>query len=109
MQQEANPRTLMFALLLTMLISSCLVHSSNLANSPSPSLAVVGMPMPNEPPRRIVKKGRRGSFPATCHLKCNQCEPCMPVQVSVRAMALEENECYPQVWKCSCGDNIFSP
>ncbi|KAM1789716.1 hypothetical protein ACFX12_033850 [Malus domestica] len=37
MQAAANPRKLLFALLLTMLISSQLVQSSNSVSSPSPS------------------------------------------------------------------------
>ncbi|KAF2294449.1 hypothetical protein GH714_011510 [Hevea brasiliensis] len=54
-------------------------------------------------------KAMKGSFPAKCHSKCNQCKPCKPVQVSVPAMELKENEYYPQVWKCICGEDIFSP
>ncbi|XP_018507215.2 EPIDERMAL PATTERNING FACTOR-like protein 6 [Pyrus x bretschneideri] len=116
MQAAANPRKLLFALLLTVLISSRLVQSSNLATSPSPSPSpspAVGMPTPNDhgvsKGKGIVKKETRGSYPATCHSKCNECEPCMPVQVSIRAMVLEENEYRPQVWRCACGDSIFSP
>ncbi|XP_048431023.1 EPIDERMAL PATTERNING FACTOR-like protein 4 [Pyrus x bretschneideri] len=112
MQAAANPRNLLIALLLAMLISSHLVHSGYFASSPSPSPAV-GNPTANdhEPSKGkgTVKRLRRGSFPATCRSKCNECEPCMPVLVSVRAMALEEIEYYPQVWKCACGDSIFSP
>ncbi|KAM1650673.1 hypothetical protein EV1_003279 [Malus domestica] len=116
MQAAANPRNLLFALLLTMLISSRLVHSGHFTSSPSlspsPSPAV-GNPTANdhEPSKGkgTVNKLRRGSFPATCRSKCDECEPCMPVQVSVRAMSSEENEYYPQVWKCVCGDSIFSP
>ncbi|KAF2294442.1 hypothetical protein GH714_011441 [Hevea brasiliensis] len=54
-------------------------------------------------------KAMKGSFPAKCHSKCNQCKPCKPVQVSVPAMELKENDYYPQVWKCICGEDIFSP
>jgi len=49
----------------------------------------------------IMKREREGQF--------NQCNPCLPVEVSIRAMELEEEEYYPQVWKCICHDNIFSP
>ncbi|PRQ22756.1 hypothetical protein RchiOBHm_Chr6g0253751 [Rosa chinensis] len=108
MHREANSRTLILVLFLALLICSGSVHSCDFSSSPSPSPAL-GMPTPHEPSKGIFKKKRRGSFPATCYSKCNQCEPCMPVQVSVRAMELEENEYYPLVWKCACGDNIFSP
>ncbi|KAL6209911.1 hypothetical protein ACLB2K_020850 [Fragaria x ananassa] len=74
-----------------MLICSVSIHSCGFASSPSPSPAL-GMPRPPEPSKGIFRKKRRGSFPAICNSKCNQCEPCMPVQVSVRAMELEENE-----------------
>lgn len=58
----------------------------------------------------IAGKSIRGSVPTTCNSKCNLCEPCIPVEVSVRSngMALEENY-YPQVWKCICGGSIFLP
>lgn len=54
-----------------------------------------------EPSKGRAGKSMRGSFLATCNSKCNLCEPCRPVEVSVRsnALALEENY-YPQVWKC---------
>ncbi|PON90554.1 hypothetical protein TorRG33x02_136090 [Trema orientale] len=108
MQQEATrPRKLILALLMiiTMLIHTCPVHMRCLQNSPSPSPA-------NEMPKRVShEKGRIGSsLVKLCNSKCNECEPCLPVEVSIRTMALEEKEYYyPQAWKCMCGYNIFSP
>ncbi|OAY45413.1 EPIDERMAL PATTERNING FACTOR-like protein 4 [Manihot esculenta] len=100
-------------LLFIILIHSSTVHSRALAPSPSPA------PVGGEPEagglnlsngRGGSGKTMRGSFPAECHFKCNQCKPCMPVQVSVPAMEFKENdEYYPQVWKCICGEDIFSP
>ncbi|KAH1223079.1 EPIDERMAL PATTERNING FACTOR-like protein 4 [Glycine max] len=52
---------------------------------------------------------RLGSFPATCQPKCNQCKPCVPVEVTIKTMAEEENEYYPIAWMCTCQSNIFSP
>jgi len=52
---------------------------------------------------------RLGSFPATCQTKCNHCKPCVPVEVTIKTMAEEENKYYPIAWKCMCQSNIFSP
>lgn len=79
-------------------------------------MPVADVPEPSS--RGIVDKSitMRGSFPGTsCNSKCNLCEPCMPVEISVRAaksLALDldlEDNYYPLVWKCMCGDAIFSP
>ncbi|XP_058007395.1 uncharacterized protein LOC131182324 [Hevea brasiliensis] len=94
------------------LIHSSAVHSRALAPSPSPA-PVGGEPMARDLNLSMGRggpgKAMKGSFPAKCHSKCNQCKPCKPVQVSVHAMELKENEYYPQVWKCICGEDIFSP
>ncbi|XVE49324.1 hypothetical protein DITRI_Ditri01bG0073600 [Diplodiscus trichospermus] len=80
---------------------SITVHSRKLAGSRSPS------------PESLVVLGRRmrrpGSLPAACHSKCNQCKPCIPVEVSIRAADLQENEYYPQVWQCTCQEIIYPP
>ncbi|KAK8529829.1 hypothetical protein V6N13_102725 [Hibiscus sabdariffa] len=89
-----------FTLLLAVLSFSVSVHSRELAGSPSPSPESLGL---------IAAIRRPGSFPASCHSKCKQCEPCMPVEVSIRAAELEENEYYPQVWQCMCRENIYPP
>ncbi|KAB1208372.1 EPIDERMAL PATTERNING FACTOR-like protein 4 [Morella rubra] len=112
MDQKALLKTLAFALLLATFIHPCLVHPRNLETAPSPapeSGVQIGHHDPKPSKGRNDGKTMRGSFPAKCHSKCNQCRPCMPVEVSVRAMALENNEYYPQVWKCMCRDNLFSP
>ncbi|MBA0682933.1 hypothetical protein Goari_024618 [Gossypium aridum] len=87
-------------LLLTVLGFSILVHSRELAGSSSPSPENLGL---------VAGTRRPGSLPASCDSKCKQCEPCMPVEVSVRAAELEENEYYPQVWQCMCQENIYPP
>ncbi|GKV26481.1 hypothetical protein SLEP1_g35771 [Rubroshorea leprosula] len=51
----------------------------------------------------------KGSLPVACHAKCNQCKPCIPIEVSIQAMEVQENEYYPLVWKCICQKTIFSP
>ena len=61
------------------------------------------------PDRGRKEKPIKGSYPATCHLKCNECRPCVPIQVSVRTMTVEENQYYPMVWKCMCQSKLFSP
>ncbi|KAL3350457.1 hypothetical protein AABB24_023088, partial [Solanum stoloniferum] len=52
-----------------------------------------------------------GSIPVACHSKCYQCMPCMPIQVLIEEDNDEQNneQYYPQVWRCSCGDKVFSP
>ncbi|KAM2704129.1 hypothetical protein EV1_033493 [Malus domestica] len=67
MQAAANPRKLLFALLLTMLISSQLVQSSNSVSSPSPSsspsLASISRP-------RFHCFDPSNSYPATPNHPC---------------------------------------
>ncbi|XP_060676489.1 uncharacterized protein LOC132805443 [Ziziphus jujuba] len=107
MQQEAKARKVVSVI--TTLIHGRTIQS--IARSPSPSPAIgIAMTDDPEPFKGIAGKSIRGSFPTTCKSKCNLCEPCIPVEVSVRSngMALEENY-YLQVWKCICGGNIFSP
>lgn len=82
------------------------------------------------------EKNRLGSAPPTCHNKCNQCHPCMAVQVpshehvqpghthsAASNSAMEDgfflqdsgntNNRYsnykPLSWKCHCGDHFFNP
>lgn len=48
-----------------------------------------------------------GSIPVACQSKCYQC---MPIQVLIEEEDGDENEqYYPQVWRCRCGDKVFSP
>lgn len=114
-------------LLLTVLGFSISVHSRELAGSPSPSpvstslvhcyISLVEMLFEwllwfytvQENLGLIAGIRRPGSLPASCDSKCKQCKPCMPVEVSVRAAELEENEYYPQVWQCICHENIYPP
>lgn len=79
------------------------------------------------------EKNRLGSIPPSCHNKCNDCHPCMAVQVptlpshdsnppdltKTSAMATFFNPSSPQGnrysnykplgWKCHCGDHFFNP
>ncbi|KAK7311120.1 hypothetical protein RJT34_09042 [Clitoria ternatea] len=86
------------------------------------------------PPRDLLseEKNRIGSIPPTCHNKCNQCHPCMAVQVptlpshepvhqgdlSTITSAMEgffdiQGNRYsnykPLSWKCHCGNHFFNP
>ncbi|XP_050212254.1 EPIDERMAL PATTERNING FACTOR-like protein 5 [Mercurialis annua] len=105
MEKRKSNVTLIISLCFIIISHCLLVHSRELAqysHSPSPA------------PAMVIGKGRngraKGSYPAKCHLKCNQCKPCMPIEVSIRSMELQEKDYYyPQVWKCLCGDYIFSP
>ncbi|KDP44490.1 hypothetical protein JCGZ_16323 [Jatropha curcas] len=112
MKERSKLTTRTMAFLLIILILSFIVNSLELAHSPSPAPMGEELIMAKELNlyRGRARKAMRGSFPARCHSKCNKCRPCMPVQVSIRAMELKEKEYYyPQVWKCICGDGIFSP
>lgn len=86
------------------------------------------------PPRGLLfeEKNRLGSAPPTCHNKCNQCHPCMAVQVpshehvqpghTASTSSMEggnfflqgnNNNGYsnykPLSWKCHCGGHFFNP
>ncbi|KAG2704720.1 hypothetical protein I3760_05G017700 [Carya illinoinensis] len=111
MEQKSQLKSLVtiFALLLMILtiFHPCQAHSHYLQIAPSPAVSGSGVPIGHM--RSGGKRMRGGSFPAKCHSKCNQCKPCVPVQVSVRALTLEDNEYYPLVWKCMCRHFVFSP
>nr|DAD41090.1 TPA_asm: hypothetical protein HUJ06_015413 [Nelumbo nucifera] len=92
---------------------------------PSVSLEVKGL--------ITEEKTRLGSTPPTCHNKCNECHPCIAVQVPT----LPERNRYPPsfgrtnpmgylesspsaggrkfanykplCWKCRCGSRLFNP
>ncbi|KAK7247403.1 hypothetical protein RIF29_42286 [Crotalaria pallida] len=94
-------------------------------------------PHPAVSPRGLLfeEKNRLGSIPPSCHNKCNECHPCMAVQVPslpgheplqpdlTKKDAMEEgsfdtssqvnNNRYsnykPLGWKCHCGDHFFNP
>ncbi|WRX15594.1 hypothetical protein QQP08_008081 [Theobroma cacao] len=100
MEQRTKATNISITLLLTILISSSSVHSRKLAGSPSPSPINLEL---------IARMRRPGSLPLACHSKCNQCKPCMPVEVSIRAAEFQEHEYYPQVWQCICQENIYPP
>ncbi|KAA0036313.1 EPIDERMAL PATTERNING FACTOR-like protein 1 [Cucumis melo var. makuwa] len=75
-------------------------------------------------------KTRLGSTPPSCHNKCNECHPCMAVQVPSmpgRASRLDSSSALPMRffdsssqgnrysfykplgWKCRCGNHFFNP
>lgn len=82
------------------------------------------------------EKKRLGSTPPSCHNKCNQCHPCMAVQIPtllshnriqpglnrvrdngghydsskpLTAANYKYSNYKPIGWKCSCDDHFFSP
>ncbi|RVX23244.1 Epidermal patterning factor-like protein 1 [Vitis vinifera] len=79
------------------------------------------------------EKTRLGSTPPSCHNKCNECHPCMAVQVptlpshsgprlgltatvpmeffesSPSTAANRYSNYKPLGWKCHCGDHFFNP
>ncbi|KAM5577192.1 EPIDERMAL PATTERNING FACTOR-like protein 1 [Rosa sericea] len=81
----------------------------------------------------FAEKARLGSTPPSCHNKCNQCHPCMAVQVPtmpsrdlVRPVGKSRpakptmffdpshldnrySNYKPLGWKCHCGDHFFNP
>nr|XP_004502413.1 EPIDERMAL PATTERNING FACTOR-like protein 1 [Cicer arietinum] len=98
------------------------------------SVSCFNQPHPTIPPRELLfeEKNRIGSAPPTCHNKCNQCHPCMAVQVpslpshehvhpsvttptsSIKSgFFLQGNNRYsnykPLSWKCHCGGHFFNP
>ncbi|XP_058784694.1 EPIDERMAL PATTERNING FACTOR-like protein 6 [Vicia villosa] len=51
-----------------------------------------------------------GSSPPTCIAKCNECTPCTPILVTVPPKKQEEfGPYYPQVWKCTCDNQLYDP
>ncbi|KAL3818919.1 hypothetical protein ACJIZ3_004824 [Penstemon smallii] len=78
----------------------------------------------------VEEKTRLGSTPPSCHNKCNQCHPCMAVQVptlpshnrvdpsSTRSKQTEDyfdssgnrySNYKPLGWKCRCGGHFYNP
>nr|KYP47779.1 hypothetical protein KK1_030543 [Cajanus cajan] len=109
MEQTSKPKALILPLIIIFILNhTCLVHSRNMATSPSPAPESIA-PASLSPQEERKGNPRLGSFPATCQTKCNQCKPCVPVEVTIRTMEEEENQYYPIAWKCMCQSNIFSP
>ena len=55
-----------------------------------------------------------GSAPPSCQGKCGSCVPCTPIHVSVgsspvHAGSVVQQEYYPEVWRCKCGNKTFMP
>ncbi|XP_057499979.1 EPIDERMAL PATTERNING FACTOR-like protein 1 [Actinidia eriantha] len=93
---------------------------------------------PKQPPdtdttRDLLFEGktRLGSAPPSCHNKCNQCHPCLAIQVPtmpthvefqpglnrVRPTEFYDTSSYgnkysnykPLGWKCRCSDHFYNP
>ncbi|ESW29206.1 hypothetical protein PHAVU_002G051900 [Phaseolus vulgaris] len=111
MEVAAKP-TALTVIILILLNHASQLHSRNLSTSPSPapeSVAPATYKRSLNPHEGRKGNPRLGSFPATCQTKCNHCKPCVPVEVTIKTMAEEENKYYPIAWKCMCQSNIFSP
>lgn len=52
-----------------------------------------------------------GSSPPTCVGRCAACEPCKPVHVVISSPhpVISETDYYPEVWRCSCGNQLYMP
>ncbi|CAK9255400.1 unnamed protein product [Sphagnum jensenii] len=52
-----------------------------------------------------------GSSPPTCRGSCGLCQPCTPVHVviGIPHVAMTEQEYYPEVWRCQCGNMLYMP
>ncbi|WCJ17954.1 EPIDERMAL PATTERNING FACTOR-like protein 1 [Euphorbia peplus] len=113
MEKLSKPNSLIILGLPFLLFSILSVNSRKLPPiSPSPS--PVGEEIIEKNLKMIKgREGEKGSNPAKCESKCNECNPCMAVQVAITTLdQLKENVnefYYPQVWKCVCGDHFFSP
>ncbi|OIT33593.1 epidermal patterning factor-like protein 1 [Nicotiana attenuata] len=78
----------------------------------------------------VEEKTRLGSTPPSCYNKCNQCHPCMAVQVptipshhrvepsQIQGMPMDYfqppganrySNYKPLGWKCRCGDHFYNP
>ncbi|KAM7523758.1 hypothetical protein LguiA_013660 [Lonicera macranthoides] len=85
-------------------------------------------PLPSTRGLIFEEKTRLGSTPPSCHNKCNQCHPCMAVQVptlpsqnpvhpgtmdSFYDSSAGGNKKYsnykPLGWKCRCKDSFYNP
>ncbi|CAM6007544.1 unnamed protein product [Sphagnum balticum] len=52
-----------------------------------------------------------GSSAPTCRGSCGLCQPCQPVHVviGVPHVAIAQQEYYPEVWRCACGNMLYIP
>ncbi|XP_024370745.1 polygalacturonase [Physcomitrium patens] len=52
-----------------------------------------------------------GSAPPSCQGKCGVCVPCSPIHVSLGGPhgSITQQEYYPEVWRCKCGNHFFMP
>ncbi|KAK7359000.1 hypothetical protein VNO77_00943 [Canavalia gladiata] len=116
-------RTITTLLLIILMVIHLLCPVSS-SNQPQPAIS----------PRELLfeEKNRLGSIPPSCHNKCNDCHPCMAVQVptmpghdlvpdltktaSVKSFLNPRSpqgnrysNYKPLGWKCHCGDHFFNP
>ncbi|XP_061336552.1 EPIDERMAL PATTERNING FACTOR-like protein 1 [Gastrolobium bilobum] len=106
-----------FTILLIIVLVNHLMCSVSCFNQPQPAI----------PSRDLLyeEENRLGSIPPRCHNKCNQCHPCMAVQVpdlpshervqpdlAMESFFLQGNRYSnykPLSWKCHCGGHFFNP
>ncbi|XP_024358169.1 EPIDERMAL PATTERNING FACTOR-like protein 5 [Physcomitrium patens] len=52
-----------------------------------------------------------GSAPPSCQGKCGLCVPCNPIHFSLGGPhgSISQQEYYPEVWRCKCGNHFFMP
>ncbi|CAN8268720.1 unnamed protein product [Cochlearia groenlandica] len=63
---------------------------------------------------RIIDQKRLngpGSVPPRCRSKCEKCEPCKAVRLTIQPgrLIITPTEYYPEAWRCVCGNKIFLP
>ncbi|KAG6392748.1 hypothetical protein SASPL_146973 [Salvia splendens] len=91
-------------ILLSLILLASIFHSSNtLADSVA------------------AEKTRLGSTPPSCHNKCNECHPCMAVQVPTlpshsrvgpadySSAGNRYSNYKPLGWKCRCAGHFYNP
>lgn len=53
-----------------------------------------------------------GSAPPSCQGKCGSCVPCNPIHTPIGSRpvgSLTQQEYYPEVWRCKCGNKLYLP
>ncbi len=83
---------------------------------PASSTSLAGAAVGERRPRGATYAHMRsrllvGSSPPTCRGSCGLCQPCTPVHVviGIPHVAMTEQEYYPEVWRCQCGNMLYMP
>ncbi|KAB1210197.1 EPIDERMAL PATTERNING FACTOR-like protein 1 [Morella rubra] len=121
-------------------INSCLLCTTTLVfmvlHILSPASCLKQQQQPPSSPQSLLfgEKSRLGSTPPSCHNKCNQCHPCMAVQVPTMPSSVpvqpgsgrktqtapmeffdsaprrnKYSNYKPLGWKCRCQNHLFNP